>query len=67
MTNRHHTIESASKDIDLLREMFLFDTDFAEREALPPQAEQHFLVALSLLEQAKCTMKLADYCRMRNW
>lgn len=59
------TLDEAATEITQLRTKILFSDD--AWESLSPQSEQHFMAAISLLEQAKCSMKLADYCRMRAW
>lgn len=56
----------ASEKIGDLRASLLTDEDGDDAtEALPPMAEQHYMLALAALETAQRQMKLVDYCNMR--
>ena len=57
-------LPTAARTIEALRAgLLLGETG----EALAPQAEQFYLLALNALESAQRYMKLADYHNMRKW
>lgn len=54
---------SMAQGIESFRMSFLLDVD---GDWMSPIAEQHFLLALSSLEQAQRFMRLANYFQMRK-
>lgn len=40
--------------------------EYTERGQLPPFAEQHFLMALSQMEVAMTSLKMADFSKMQG-
>lgn len=58
----------ATRKIDDLRTTLLFGGEVSGDAEIPitPLAEQHYLLALAALEQARSHMKLADYLAMRG-
>lgn len=55
-------LEKASCDIDRMRANYLFGVDEA---GASPEAVQHYLMALALLQQASHAMKIAQYAQSR--
>lgn len=62
-------IEETAKRVETMREELLFDQvagDVVNGDTLTPVAEQHYLVALSLLEQAQRSFMLAAFASRKG-
>ena len=60
----YKNLEEMATAVDQLKAECLFGSEDAT-VALPPVAEQHYLVAICLLAQAVAALTLAYYARMR--
>ena len=58
-------LDEAILAIESLRAGLLFG-ELADQSKEVPVSEQHFLIALAALEQAKANLRLADYHRTRE-
>ena len=58
-----HDFQKISDIISEIRDDLIFNFEAA---GISPIAEQQFLVALSLLEQASRSIKIADYYQMKG-
>lgn len=58
-----HDFEKMAKELDILRDDFLFDFD---SDGIGPMAEQHYLMALDHLSLAIGQMKVAVIQQMRE-